>query len=107
VFVQSYYDGQFPGGRGGSLVLATGENGTYNDIVFATGGFASVNEFARIEDASNTLHLTKDGSSITFFDGSVQTTAYTGGGGNVGNFVFDTLDLDGTTFDEYRINRHE
>ena len=66
IFTQSFYDGQSPGGRGGNLVLATGENGTVNDIVFATNGFLISNEFARISNANNALELTRAGANITF-----------------------------------------
>jgi hypothetical protein len=74
-FVQSYLTGQSPGGRGGNLVLATGEQGTVKDIIFATGGFLTGNEFARIDHANNRFWLTRAGSGIKFADGTTQTTA--------------------------------
>lgn len=70
VFVQGYANG-----TGGSLVLATGENGNVPDIVFATNGFLSNAEFARIDHANNAFHLTRTGSKIKFQDGSIQNTA--------------------------------
>lgn len=54
------------GSGGGNLVLATGDHGTHNDIVFATNGFATVNEFGRISHANNALELTSAGSTIKF-----------------------------------------
>ena len=65
VFAQSYASGQAPGGRGGNLVLATGENGTVNDIIFGTGGFLTSNIFGRISDANNALELSRAGATIT------------------------------------------
>lgn len=70
VFVQGYANV-----GGGSLVLATGDQGTTKDIVFSTGGFLSSNEFARIDHANSLLHLTRVGSGIKFQDGSVQNSA--------------------------------
>jgi hypothetical protein len=72
----AYVFGQgYANGIGGSLVLATGENGNVPDIVFATGGFTSGTEFARIDHANNVFHLTRANSGIQFADGSIQTTA--------------------------------
>lgn len=59
---------------GGNLVLATGENGTVNDIVFATGGFTNTNEMARFNSANGTLQLSN--ASLTFSDNTEQTTAF-------------------------------
>jgi hypothetical protein len=73
VFSQGYANG-----IGGSLVLATGENGNINDIVFATGGFLANAEFARIDHANDVFHLTRANSGIQFADGSIQTTAAVG-----------------------------
>lgn len=66
------------GAGGGNLVLATGDHGTHNDIVFATNGFAVENEFGRISDANNSLELTRTGATITFPDSTEQSTAFTG-----------------------------
>jgi len=62
--VQSFANGQVPGGRGGNLIIATGDQGTSNDIIFGTGGFLLANEFARISDANNALEF-YDGGNIT------------------------------------------
>ena len=62
VFVETFVDGQSPGGRGGNLILATGSNGTVNDIIFATNGFALENEFGRISSANNALEFTSAGN---------------------------------------------
>ena len=62
--VQSFASGQVPGGRGGNLIIATGDQGTTNDIIFGTGGFLLANEFARISDANNALEF-YDGGNIT------------------------------------------
>ena len=82
----------------GSLVLATGEQGNVKDIIFGTGGFLEANEFMRISDSNNSLELTRANASITFPDNSVQTTAYTGGGGgaNTGNVTFNNINVIGT-----------
>ena len=95
LLVESYYDGQAPGGRGGNLIIGTGSQGTVNDIIFVTGGFLIENEFARISDSNNSLELTRTGASITFPDNTVQTTAYTGGGGSTGNVTFDNVVVQG------------
>jgi len=62
VLVNSFYEGQAPGGAGGNLVLATGNNGTVNDIVFATNGFLTNNEFGRISSSNNALQFTSGGN---------------------------------------------
>jgi len=49
---------------GGNLVIATGNHGNTKDIIFATGGFLAVNEFARISDSNNALEL-YNGGNIT------------------------------------------
>jgi hypothetical protein len=72
----------FAGSYGGNLVLATGDLGTTKDIIFATSGFLAVNEFGRISDSNNSLELTRANASITFPDGSIQNTAFTGDSGN-------------------------
>ena len=45
------------GTGGGSLVLATDENGTTSDIVFATGGFAAANEKMRLKNSDGSLNI--------------------------------------------------
>jgi hypothetical protein len=92
----AYIFGQgYANGIGGSLVLATGENGNVKDIVFATGGFTSGTEFARIDHANDVFHLTRANSGIKFSDDTIQTTAYTGGGGDTGNVTFDDTTVQG------------
>lgn len=77
VLVQSYAPGQTLLGGGGNLVLATGNQGSVKDIIFGTGGFLTANTFGRISHSNNSLELTRTGASLTFPDGSIQTTAYT------------------------------
>ena len=84
LIVETYYEGQAPGGRGGNLIIGTGSQGTVNDIIFGTGGFLTANIFGRISDSNNSLEITRAGASITFPDNTVQTTAYTGTGGGTG-----------------------
>jgi len=78
VFTQSFYNGQSPGGRGGNLVLATGVNGTVNDIIFGTGGFLTGNIFGRISNANNALELSRTGASLSvagnISGGNISTT---------------------------------
>jgi hypothetical protein len=93
LFVQGYANG-----LGGNMVLATGDNSNTADIIFATGGFLANNEFARIDHANDVFHLTRAGSGIKFYDGTVQTTA--GGGGGTGSELVNgnnsfVLDVDG------------
>jgi hypothetical protein len=59
VFSQGYANG-----IGGSLVLATGENGNVPDIIFATGGFLANAEFARMSDSANTFEMSRANSTI-------------------------------------------
>ena len=70
IFVQGYANV-----GSGSLVLATGENGSNKDIVFSTGGFTQANAFARMEHSTNMLHLVRPGGGIQFGDGTIQSTA--------------------------------
>ena len=95
VLVQSYAPGQTLLGGGGNLVLATGNQGSVKDIIFGTGGFLTANTFGRISHSNNSLELTRTGASLTFPDGSIQTTAYTGGGGSTGNVTFDDVTIQG------------
>jgi hypothetical protein len=70
-----FFVNTFAGSYGGNLVIATGTDGTVKDIIFATGGFAIANEFARFDHSANFFHLTRTGSGIKFADGTTQTTA--------------------------------
>jgi hypothetical protein len=45
------------GSYGGNLVLATGDQGTTNDIIFATGGFLTSNIYGRINHSTQTLEI--------------------------------------------------
>jgi hypothetical protein len=84
LFVQSFFDGQSPGGRGGNLILSTGENGTVNDIIFGTGGFELINEFMRISNANNALQFTGNGNITGANIVAANTISLTsGGGGNI------------------------
>ena len=85
----------FAGSYGGNLVIATGNLGTVKDIIFATDGFLTENEFGRISDSNNSFELTRTGATITFPDGSIQSTAYTGGGGDTGNVTFNNVNIIG------------
>jgi hypothetical protein len=62
---------------GGNLVLATGYNGTTKDIIFATGGFALVNEFGRISNANNAFELN---SNANITGANVISANYIGAG---------------------------
>ena len=84
----------FAGSYGGNLVIATGNLGTVKDIIFATDGFLTENEFGRISDSNNSFELTRTGATITFPDGSIQNTAYTGGG-DTGNVTFNNVNIIG------------
>lgn len=70
VFVAGYDPSQVLTVGGGNLILTTGETGTVRDIIFGTGGFTSSNIFGRISDANNALELSRNGSSIKFFEGT-------------------------------------
>ena len=60
VFAQA----QSASGLGGNLVLATGDQGTTNDIIFATGGFQTENIFGKIIDATQTLDIPTGSANI-------------------------------------------
>ena len=65
VFAQGYNPSQgAPSYGDGSLVLATGNQGNVKDIIFATGGFSSSNEFMRINNSSQTLQFYNYGNVI-------------------------------------------
>lgn len=73
------------GSYGGNLVLATGNQGTVNDIIFATGGFQTANIFGRISHSNLTLELPTGNISI---GGNITAN-------NLGNI--SSIDIDGNT----------
>jgi len=73
------------GSYGGNLVIATGDNGTTNDIIFATGGFQTANIFGRISHSNLTLELPTGNISI---GGNITAN-------NLGNI--SGIDIDGNT----------
>ena len=86
VFAETYAPGTIiTGDTGGNLVLATGSQGTVNDIIFGTGGFLTGNIFGRISDSNNSLELTRTGASLKFPDGTVAQEDIEG----TGNFGFE------------------
>jgi len=97
LLVETYYDGQSPGGRGGNLIIATGSQGTVNDIIFATGGFLIANEFMRISNANNALELTRAGASIAITDGVDGNIESAGNINITANSNIWTFGRDGTT----------
>lgn len=52
------------GSYGGNLVIATGDQGVNNDIIFATGGFQTGNIFGRINHATQTLDIPSGNANI-------------------------------------------
>jgi hypothetical protein len=78
------------GSYGGNLVIATGDNGTKNDIIFATGGFDTVDEFARIDHGLQTFHIKATTVSTTTSTGALRVAGGTGITGNlrVGSGIF-------------------
>lgn len=73
LFAQAYANGV-----GGNLILATGENGNANAIIFATGGFKSSDTIALFEGGNNALRFAKTGGGIIYGDDTKQDTAWTG-----------------------------
>lgn len=62
----------FAGSYGGNLVLATGNLGTVKDIIFATNGFQSNNEFGRISHSQQQLHIKATTSSGNITSGALR-----------------------------------
>ena len=69
VIVQGYLPGQAPAVGGGNLILATGDTGTTQDIIFGTNGFLTANIFGRISNSNNSLELSRANSSINLVGG--------------------------------------
>jgi hypothetical protein len=95
-FVQS-----LAGSYGGNLVIATGDQGTKNDIIFATGGFDVADEFGRIDHGLQTFRIKASTVSTTTSTGALRVDGGTGIAGNlrVGSGIFGSsiLSVTGTT----------
>jgi len=78
------------GSYGGNLILATGNQGTVNDIIFATGGFQTGNIFGRIKHSSQSLQINSNTNSSNTTTGALVVTGGVGIGGNlhVGGITF-------------------
>ena len=68
---------------GGNLVLATDSTGSYNDIVFATGGFASANEKMRFINSTGQLYIETTTSSTSTATGALRVAGGAGIAGSV------------------------
>jgi len=104
IITQAYLPGQAPAVGNGSLVFATGENGTQKDIIFGTGGFLTANIFGRISDANNALELSRAGSSIDLIGGGnisnanvISATSFSGNGSGLTNLPVPTVTQDITS----------
>ena len=78
VFVQGNTDG-----TGGLLTLATGENGTNPDIVFATGGFLSTNEKMRFVHATGQFDIETTTAAANTTTGALRVRGGAGVAGNI------------------------
>ena len=76
-------------GLGGNLVIATGNLGITNDIIFATGGFLSANEKMRYINATNQFYIKSNTTSTSTTSGAVRVGGGLGVAGNayVGGLV--------------------
>jgi Chaperone of endosialidase len=68
---------------GGNLVLATDSTGSYNDIVFATGGFLTGNEKMRFVHSLGQLYIETSTSATSTSSGALRVSGGAGIGGNV------------------------
>ena len=67
----------------GSLTLATGDGGVYNDIVFATGGFLDTNEKMRFIHATGQLYIQTTTTATDTSTGALRVAGGVGVGGSV------------------------
>ena len=67
----------------GSLTLATGNGGVYNDIVFATGGFLIENEKMRFVHATGQLHIQTTTTATNTSTGALRVDGGVGIGGDI------------------------
>ena len=80
-------------GLGGNLVLATGDQGENNDIVFATGGFDTTNEVMRLSNAQQQLQIQPTTISTSTTTGALVVSGGTGVAGNlyVGGTIYGNI----------------
>jgi hypothetical protein len=101
-FVQS-----LAGSYGGNLVIATGDQGTKNDIIFATGGFDVADEFGRIDHGLQTFYIKSTTVSTTTSTGALRVAGGTGIAGNlrVGSGIYGSsiLSVTGNVTGNYHI----
>jgi hypothetical protein len=71
------------GSYGGNLVLATDSTGSYNDIVFATGGFLTANEKMRFVNSTGTFAIKTGTASTNNTSGALTVTGGAGISGNL------------------------
>jgi len=81
-----YFFVEGSGGLGGNMVLATGAQSGYGDIIFATGGFLSTNETMRLRNSDKTLAILGNILSQNANLGNVvQGNYFIGSGNNLSN----------------------
>ena len=87
-------------GLGGNLVLATGDQGANNDIVFATGGFLAANEKMRFINAQNQFFIETTTVSINTATGALRVAGGVGVAGNIfaGGLVNALGNVNGANF---------
>jgi hypothetical protein len=92
IFVQAQ-----AGSYGGNLVLATGDTGNTNDIIFATGGFQTGNIFGRINHSLQTFQITANTNSSNTTTGALTVAGGVGISGNLftGNNISATGNITG------------
>ena len=80
-----YFFVQSANGAGltGAAVIATGDQGTTNDIVFATGGFLAANEKMRFINAQNQFYIEPTTVSTTTSTGALRVGGGVGVAGNI------------------------
>lgn len=84
-------------GSGGNIVIATGNqgNGTHRDIVFATGGFADVNEVMRVNHETKSLQISTTTAAANSASGALEVAGGVGIGGDT--WMAGNLNVNGIT----------